>query len=148
MNTNSKNTINQIEYIKHYRYMTQEERVYLMSLKDKAIRKGICFAVHALDRMGERYISEKDVRRAIGNGQIMEYKKTKNDEILTIRGATLNRKKELIYVILSAKTGKVITTYSNKYWIACNKSTELTKYDNNKKIIIPETFKRKYMLYY
>lgn len=148
MNTNSKNTINQIEYVKHYRYMTQEERVYLMSLKDRAIKKGICFAVHALDRMGERYISEKDVRRAIGNGQIMEYKKTKNDEILTIRGATLNRKKELIYVILSAKTGKVITTYSNKYWIACNKSTELTKYDNNKKITIPETFKRKYMLYY
>lgn len=144
MSTNVQNT----EYIKHYRYMTQEERVYLMSLKDKAIRKGICFAVHALDRMDERYISERDVKRAIGNGQIMEYKKTKNDEVLTIRGATLNRKKELIYVILSAKTGKVITTYSNKYWIACNKSTELTKYDNSKAIKIPESFKKKFQLYY
>lgn len=156
MNTNTtintEETINQnqntIEYIKHFRYMTQEERLYLMSLKDRAVKKGICFAVHALDRMEERYISEKDVKRAIINGQIMEYKKTTTDEVLTIRGTTIKRNKEQIYVILSARTGKVITTYSNKYWIAYNKSAELTKYNNEIKIKIPAYFQQKYKLYY
>ena len=85
-----------IEYIKHYRYMTQEERVYLMSLKDRALRKGITFANHALDRMDERWIKEKDVMRTIKKGQIMEYKKTNNDEILTIRGTSINKKNEQI----------------------------------------------------
>lgn len=137
-----------IEYIKHFRYMTQEERVYLMSLKDKAVRKGINFAIHALDRMKERYISEKDVKTAIINGQIMEYKKTINDEVLTIRGTTIKRNKEQIYVILSVKTGKVITTYSNKFWIAYNKSSELTKYSNDRQIKIPLKFQQQYKLYY
>lgn len=137
-----------IEYIKHYRYMTQEERVYLMSLKDRALRKGITFANHALDRMNERWIKEKDVMRTIKKGQIMEYKKTNNDEILTIRGTSINKKNEQIYVILSIRSCKVITTYSNKYWIAQNKSSELDKYTNDKKIQIPEFFRRKFALYY
>lgn len=137
-----------IEYIKHYRYMTQEERVYLMSLKDRALRKGITFANHALDRMDERWIKEKDVMRTIKKGQIMEYKKTNNDEILTIRGTSINKKNEQIYVILSIRSCKVITTYSNKYWIAQNKSSELDKYTNDKKIQIPEFFRRKFALYY
>lgn len=137
-----------IEYIKHYRYMTQEERVYLMSLKDRALRKGITFANHALDRMNERWIKEKDVMKTIKKGQIMEYKKTNNDEILTIRGTSINKKNEQIYVILSIRSCKVITTYSNKYWIAQNKSSELDKYTNDKKIQIPEFFRRKFALYY
>lgn len=137
-----------IEYIKHYRYMTQEERVYLMSLKDRALRKGITFANHALDRMDERWIKEKDVMKTIKKGQIMEYKKTNNDEILTIRGTSINKKNEQIYVILSIRSCKVITTYSNKYWIAQNKSLELDKYTNDKKIQIPEFFRRKFALYY
>lgn len=137
-----------IEYIKHYRYMTQEERVYLMSLKDRALRKGITFANHALDRMDERWIKEKDVMKTIKKGQIMEYKKTNNDEILTIRGTSINKKNEQIYVILSIRSCKVITTYSNKYWIAQNKSSELDKYTNDKKIQIPEFFRRKFALYY
>lgn len=137
-----------IEYIKHYRYMTQEERVYLMSLKDRALRKGIKFANHALDRMNERWIKEKDVMNTIKKGQIMEYKKTNNDEILTIRGTCINKKKEQIYVILSIRTCKVITTYSNKYWIAQNKSSELEKYTNDKSIQIPDFFRKKFALYY
>lgn len=137
-----------IEYIKHYRYMTQEERVYLMSLKDRALRKGITFANHALDRMDERWIKEKDVMKTIKKGQIMEYKKTNNDEILTIRGTSINKKNEQIYVILSIRSCKVITTYSNKYWLAQNKSSELDKYTNDKKIQIPEFFRRKFALYY
>lgn len=137
-----------IEYIKHFRYMTQEERVYLMSLKDRAIRKGITFANHALDRMDERWIKEREVLRAIKNGQIVEYKKTDLDEVLTIRGNTINRRKEQIYVILSIRNGKVITTYSNKYWIARNKSSELDKYTNDKKIHIPDFFQKQYALFY
>lgn len=137
-----------IEYIKHYKYMTQEERVYLMSLRDRVIKKGITFANHALDRMDERWIKEKDVLKTIKYGQIMEYKKTASDEILTIRGTTINKKKEQVYVILSIRTGKVITTYSNKYWIAINKSSELDKYTNDKNIQIPEFFKRKFALFY
>ena len=137
-----------IEYIKHFKYMTQEERVYLMCLKDRAIKRGIKFANHALDRMDERWIKEKDVLYTIKHGQIMEYKKTNNDEILTIRGTTINRKKEQIYVILSIRSGKVITTYSNKYWIAANKSPELEKYTNNKSIQIPDFFKRQFALFY
>lgn len=140
--------IENIEYMKHYRYMTQEERVYLMSLRDRAIRKGITFANHALDRMGERWIKEKDVIKTIKNGQIMEYKKTSNDEVLTIRGTNINRRKEQIYVILSIRSCKVITTYSNKCWIAQNKSAELDKYTNDKKIQIPDFFKKKFALYY
>lgn len=119
-----------------------------MSLKDRALRKGITFANHALDRMDERWIKEKDVMRTIKKGQIMEYKKTNNDEILTIRGTSINKKNEQIYVILSIRSCKVITTYSNKYWIAQNKSSELDKYTNDKKIQIPEFFRRKFALYY
>jgi hypothetical protein len=137
-----------IEYIKHYKYMTQEERVYLMSVRDKALKNGITFANHAVARMDERWIKEKDVIKAIRQGQIMEYKKTNNDEILTIRGTTISRKNEQIFVILSIKTGKVITTYSNKYWIAINKSSELDKYTNDRKIQIPDFFKKQYALFY
>lgn len=137
-----------IEYIKHYKYMTQEERVYLMSVRDKALKNGITFANHAVVRMDERWIKEKDVIKAIRQGQIMEYKKTNNDEILTIRGTTISRKNEQIFVILSIKTGKVITTYSNKYWIAINKSSELDKYTNDRKIQIPDFFKKQYALFY
>ena len=136
------------EYITHFKYMTPEERIYLMSVKDNVMKQGIIFATHAIERMGERWIKEKDVLRAINNGQIMEYKKTKSDEILTIRGCTLNRKNEQIYVILSVKNGKVITTYSNKYWIARNKSSELDKYNNNRKIFIPNSFKRQLDLFH
>lgn len=137
-----------IEYIKHYKYMTKEERVYLMSLRDRVVRKGITFANHALDRMDERWIREKDVLKTIKHGQIMEYKKTTSDEILTIRGTTINKKKEHIYVILSIRTGKVITTYSNKYWVAINKSSELEKYTNDENIQIPDFFRKKFALFY
>ena len=71
-----------------------------------------------------------------------------NDEILTIRGTCINKKKEQIYVILSIRTCKVITTYSNKYWIAQNKSSELEKYTNDKSIQIPDFFRKKFALYY
>ena len=135
-------------YIKHFRYMTQEERIYLMSLKNRALKKGISFANHALDRMDERWIKGKDVLRAIKNGQIVEYKKTENDEVLTIRGCSVNRKKEQIVVILSLRSRTVITTYSNKYWVAYSKSSELQKYTNDMKIQIPDFFKKRFALYY
>ena len=135
-------------YIKHFRYMTQEERIYLMTLKNRALKKGISFANHALDRMDERWIKGKDVLRAIKNGQIVEYKKTENDEVLTIRGCSVNRKKEQIVVILSLRSRTVITTYSNKYWVAYSKSSELQKYTNDMKIQIPDFFKKRFALYY
>ena len=136
------------EYIKHFRYMNKEERLYLMLMRDRNLKRGLTFTNHALSRMEERKISEKSLTHAIKNGQIVEYKKTMNDEVLTIRGCTLNKYKQQVYVILSIKTGKVITTYSNSHWVALNKSAELDKYSNNMEIYIPSFFKKQVALYY
>lgn len=135
-------------YRKHFKSMTKEERIYLLTVKDKLLRKGVTFAKHALDRMDERYIKEKDVLRALKNGQILEYKKINNDEVIAIRGCHINRKKEQVYVIFSLTHNKVITTYSNKHWIAYKKMKNLEKYDTNFDIEIPEYYKRRIQFYY
>lgn len=136
-------------YGKNFHQMTKEERLYLMQVKDNLLRrKSIYFGQHALDRMEERYIKEKDIIKAIRNGQIIEYRENANDKVIAIRGCTLNRRKENVYVILSITTGKIITTYSNKHWTTYTKQYNLDKYIPNFEIIIPEYYKKLINLYY
>lgn len=133
---------------KHFKNMTKEERLYLLTIKDRLLRRGVTFAKHALDRMDERFIKEKDVLRALKNGQILEYKKTDKDEVIAVRGCHINRRNEQVYVIFSISHNKVITTYSNKHWTAYKKMKNLEKYDTNFSIEIPEYYKRRIQFYY
>lgn len=134
---------------KHFQQMTSEERLYLMRIKDNLLKRNVIhFTQHALERMEERYIKERDIIRAIKNGQIIEYRENNNNKVITIRGCTLTRKKENIYVILSITDGSVITTYSNKNWSLLAKEYNLDKYISNFKINIPEYFKKQYSFYY
>lgn len=133
---------------KHFTSMTREERVYLLTLKDRLLKKGITFAKHALDRMDERYIKEKDVIRALKNGQILEYKKTDKDEVIAVRGCHINRRNEQVYVIFSITHNRVITTYTNKHWTAYKKMKNLEKYDTDFNIEIPEYYKRRIQFYF
>lgn len=135
-------------YKKHFQNMTKEERVYLLQIKDNLLRKGVTFAQHALDRMNERYIKEKDVLKALKNGQILEYKKNSNDEIIIVRGCHINRRNEQVYVIFSIANSKVITTYSNKHWTIYKHMKKLDDYDTDFNIEIPEYYKKKIRLYH
>ena len=129
---------------KHFKHMTKTERLYLLVLKDNKLRKSeVKFAKHALDRMNERYIKERDVIRALKNGQILEYRKTDIDEVIAIRGCSMTRRKEQVYVIYSITKNKVITTYSNKHWEILKKSQNLDKYDSNFNIEIPRYYREK-----
>lgn len=130
-------------YGKHFQQMTKEERLYLLKVKDNILRKRrVYFAQHALDRMEERYIKERDIIRAVRNGQIIEYRENENDKVIAIRGCSLTRDKQNVYVIISILTGKVITTYSNKHWMTYNKQYNLDKYVKDFMIEIPDYYKK------
>ena len=134
---------------KHFTKMTKEERIYLLSLKDKLLKRGVSFGRHALAKMHERSIKEKDVLKAIKNGQIVEYKKIKNKESMIIRGCNINKRNEQIYVIFSLSYNKVITAYSNKQHSKHNKMKALERHNDNGYLInIPEYYKRKINFYY
>lgn len=133
---------------KHFNNMTKEERLYLITIKNNLLKSGLTFAKHALNRMDERYIKEKDVLRALRYGQILEYQKNDIDEVIIVRGCHLNRKNEHIYVIFSISESKVITTYPNKYWRAYKKMRGLEKHNTNFDIEIPEDYKLKIQFYF
>lgn len=134
---------------KHFQQMSKEERLYLMKIKDSLLRKkNIHFAKHALDRMEERYIKERDIIKAIRNGQIIEYRENNYDRVVAIRGCTLNRRNENVYVIMSINNGKIITTYSNKHWMAYTKHYDLTKYVDNFSIKIPDCYRKQIQFYH
>lgn len=135
-------------YGKHFQQMTKEERLYLLQVKDTLLKKqGISFAQHALNRMEERFIKEKDIIKAIKNGQIIEYRENENDKVIAIRGCSLTRDKQNVYVIISIVTGKVITTYSNKHWKTHNNNYNLDKYVKDFMIEIPEYYKKQIDFY-
>lgn len=135
-------------YGKHFQQMTKEERLYLLQVKDTLLKKqGISFAQHALNRMEERFIKEKDIIKAIKNGQIIEYRENENDKVIAIRGCSLTRDKQNVYVIISIITGKVITTYSNKHWKTHNNNYNLDKYVKDFMIEIPEYYKKQIDFY-
>lgn len=134
---------------KHFQQMTKEERLYLLKVKDTILRKkGVYFAQHALARMEERYIKERDIIKAVRNGQIIEYRENEKDKVIAIRGCTLTRDNQNVYVIMSIITGKVITTYSNKHWTTYNKQYNLDKYVKGFMIDIPDYYKKQIKFYH
>lgn len=134
---------------KHFQQMTKEERIYLLKVKDSILKKKrVYFAQHALDRMEERFIKEKDIIKAVRNGQIIEYRENERDKVIAIRGCTLTRDNQNVYVIMSIITGKVITTYSNKHWTTYNKQYNLDKYVKGFMINIPDYYKRRINFYH
>lgn len=133
-------------YGKHFSQMTKDERAYLLLLKSKTLRRGVSFAKHALSRMDERYIKERDVLRALKNGQIIDYRKINDKEVITVRGCHVNRNKEQVYVVYCLTTRTIITTYSNKQWI--KKYKNIDKYEKNFSIFIPEYYKRQINFYF
>lgn len=133
---------------KNFKQMSRDERIYLLELKNNALNNGIFFAKHALDRMNERYIHEKDIIRAVKEGQIIEYRKIKDTDIITIRGGHVNKYGEQVYVILSLNKRKVITTYTNKYETAYKKMMYLDRYKEDFKIDIPPYYQQRISFFY
>lgn len=133
---------------KNFKQMSRDERIYLLELKNKALNNGIFFAKHALDRMEERYIREKDIIRALKDGQIIEYRRIKDTDIITIRGGHVNKYGEQVYVIFSLDKRKVITTYTNKQETAYKKMTHLDRYEENFKIDIPPYYQKRISFLY
>ena len=129
--------------IKHFSQMTNEERMYLLLLKEQTVRKNIFFSDHALQRMEERNIFESQVIKAIKVGQIINYRLNGRDEVLTIRSCHTNKAKKQVYVVYSLTRRKVITTYSKKEWLTFNKNNYMKNYEKNYSINIPESFKKK-----
>lgn len=136
------------KFRKHFSNMTKEEIVYLLAVKDKLINKGVNFGEHALSRMGERYIKERDVINALKYGQILEYQKNNKEEVLVIRGCYINRRNNQIYVVLSLTRNKVITTYSNKHSFAYKQRINFDKYSTDIDIEIPKFYKQRFKLLY
>lgn len=135
-------------YGKNFKQMSRDEIIYLLELKSKALNKGIFFAKHALDRMDQRYIREKDIIKALKDGQIIEYRKIKNTDIITIRGGHVNKYGEQVYVIFSLDKRKVITTYTNKHETAYRKMMHLDRYEENFKIEIPLYYQQRISFFY
>ncbi|WP_368263361.1 DUF4258 domain-containing protein [Clostridium disporicum] len=136
------------KFRKHFSSMTREEIIYLLALKDRLVNRGVIFGKHALSRMDERYIKERDVLNALKNGQILEYQKNNKEEILVVRGCYINRRKNQIYVVLSLTHNKIVTTYANKHSLAYQEKSNLEKYSNDIKIEIPEYYKQRIKLLY
>jgi len=136
------------KFRKHFSNMTKEEIIYLLALKDRLINKGVNFGEHALLRMGERYIKERDVINALKYGQILEYQKNNKEEILVVRGCYINRRKNQIYVVLSLTHNKVITTYANKHSFAYRQRTNFDKYSTDIDIEIPKYYRQRFKLLY
>lgn len=124
---------------KHFKHMTREEITYLLTLKSIALRKKITFSSHSIDRMRDRRIKKKEVINALRTGQIIDYRKIEDSEILTIRGCYL-RRDEQVYVVFVVNTGKVITTYTNRHFAAKYKMSHLERYEENYNIEIPKDF--------
>ena len=137
MNANS----TQEEFIKHFRHMSREEILYLMIRKKKALLKTINYSEHVFKRMKERHIKEKDIVLGLKNGQIIEYKKTKeNEEIIVVRSCFINKKNKQAYIVYSLTKNLVITTYSNEHAEAYKSKEYNDKYSPTKKIFIPEYY--------
>ena len=135
-----------VVYRKLFEDMSKLERIYLIKRKELALNKGVNFAKHALERMNERFIKENEVLNAIRNGQIIEYKKIGESEILVIRGCHVNNQNKQVYVVFSITHRKVITTYFNKHWVILKKKRK--KKTNDYKIDIKEPFRSKLFFYY
>lgn len=134
------NISNDEEFVKHFRHMTRDEVLYLMVRKKKLLRKTLRFSDHALTRMKERHIKEKDIVLGLKNGQIIEYKKTKDEEILVIRSCFINKRDKQAYIVYSLTKNLVITTYSNYYVDAFKSKEHNEKYSPSKTISIPEYY--------
>lgn len=139
MNDKLKDSNNE-EFIKHFRHMTKDEVLYLMIRKKKLLRKSLKFSEHALKRMHERHIKEKDIILGLKNGQLIEYKKTKDEEIIVVRSCFINRQNKQAYIVYSLTKNLVITTYSNYYAEALKSKENNEKYSPSKTISIPEYY--------
>lgn len=115
---------------KHFSQMTENERWYLLKKKDRLIGYNTLFSEHAIERMSERRITERDIVEAVRMGQIIEYRKTWKDERITIRATRLKKKQFVVYVSFSIRDNVVVTTY---YDDARNihKQRDFTKYDES-----------------
>lgn len=129
-----------IEFIKHFRHMTRNEILYLTVRKQKQLRKELKFSNHAIQRMKERHIKEKDILIGLKNGQIVEYKKTSDDEVLVIRSCFINRRHKQAYIVYSLTKNLVITTYTNYKSDAYKAKEHNLKYSPEKLISIPEYY--------
>lgn len=130
--------------VKLYRDMSKDEVLYLTSLTKKMLNTELKFTDHSLKRMKERNIYKKDVVKAFKNFQIIEYRKYKNQDFLTIRSCSVKNNNQ-VFVVFSLKTKKVITVYQNKY--LKNISLENNNYENIF-ISIPNRFKKQIELFY
>jgi len=115
---------------KHFSQMTESERWYLLKKKDRLIGYNTLFSEHAIERMSERRITERDIVEAVRMGQIIEYRKTWKDERITIRATRLKKNQFIVYVSFSIRDNVVVTTY---YDDARNihKQRDFGKYDEN-----------------
>lgn len=129
---NNKNLYNSYN-AKHFSQMDERERWYLLKKKDRLIGERTIFAEHALERMSERRITTRDIIECVKMGQIIEYRKTKKDERITIRATRLKNKQFIVYVSFSIKDNVVVTTY---YDDARNihKQRDFSKYDENLRV--------------
>lgn len=131
---------------KNFKQMTNEERWYVLSAKDTALKKKVCFAKHAIKRMNERNIKAKEIFDTLKNGQVIDYRVISNNEILTLRGCHLNRYNEQVYVVFSITTRKIITAYTNKYKTSFKKMKNLERYNEEFNIKIPYNYHLQYKM--
>lgn len=132
----SVNNVNNFKYFynaKHFSQMDEKERWYLLRKKDKLIGDYTIFSEHALERMSGRRITTRDIIECVKMGQIIEYRKTKKDERITIRATRLKNKQFIVYVSFSIKDNVIVTTYYDDVR-NIHKQRDFNKYDEDLKV--------------
>lgn len=127
------------ELRKHFRLMTELERISLMKRRDKLAKTHIEFNKHSKKRMINRKISKNQIFYVIKHGAIMEYcvilddEDNIVDERLHLR--SLKPRKYQTTIVVSLKNNTLITCYS-KHIASIKYKKNFSMYDEKLKILI------------
>lgn len=118
---------------KHFLQMSESERWYLLRKRDRLIGRNTLFSQHSIQRMCERRITEREIIEAVKYGQIIEYRKSRKDERITVRSTRLKCKHLIVYVSFSIRDNIIVTTYCSNM-NDFTKEKNFSKYDESLKV--------------
>lgn len=124
---------------KHFRQMTETERIKLMKRKSEIFKYcEVSLHRHAIDRMISRNISKRNILKTIKDGAIIEYSLISDnkgnvvDKRIAIR--SLEPKRYQTVVVLSLIDKRIITTFLRSLGKTINKDISSNIYDEKLKI--------------
>jgi hypothetical protein len=97
---------------KHFRQMSNTEINYLLSKARSVLAVNV--TGYCLERLKQRKASVGDIMHVLQTGYLVEYHKKDTDNRILLRG-TKRFGNDVLCVVLSLNSNKIITAYFNRY---------------------------------